>query len=183
MQVHVLPAGDEGTPLANLRYRDSRSVRTRIKRAHDATARYLAGARPRGPKRTAGVKPLPVPPWIVRRLVLAPLMPVLMLVFLVLLPVVIVGQAICAAVAVVATRRRVRWRLPRVWAFAIVYLFGETVCLLACLGLWIGSGFGARLQTERQLRWHLGLLRSVPVGAGGGRRVRVPLPARRSRSR
>ncbi len=41
VQVHVLPAGDEGTPFANLRYRDSRSVRTRIKRAHDATARYL----------------------------------------------------------------------------------------------------------------------------------------------
>ncbi len=40
--VHVLPAGEEGTPLANLRYRDSRSVRTRIKRAHDATERYLA---------------------------------------------------------------------------------------------------------------------------------------------
>ncbi len=106
------------------------------------------------------MKPLPVPPWIVRRLVLAPLMPLLMLVFLVLLPVVVVGQAICAAVAVVATRRRVRWRLPRVWAFAIVYLFCETVCLLACLGLWVGSGFGARLQTERQLRWHLGLLRT-----------------------
>lgn len=39
--VHVLPAGDEETPLATLRYRDSRSVRTRIDRAHDATARYL----------------------------------------------------------------------------------------------------------------------------------------------
>jgi NTE family protein len=42
VQVHVLPAGDEETPLASLRYRDSRSVRTRISRAHDATARYLA---------------------------------------------------------------------------------------------------------------------------------------------
>jgi NTE family protein len=41
--VHVLPAGDEGTPLATLRYRDSRSVRTRIRRAHDAAAKYLAG--------------------------------------------------------------------------------------------------------------------------------------------
>ena len=41
VQVHVLPAGDEETPLATLRYRDSRSVRTRITRAHDATTRYL----------------------------------------------------------------------------------------------------------------------------------------------
>ena len=105
------------------------------------------------------MKALPVPPWIVRRLVIAPLMPVLALLALVLLPVVIVGQAVCAVVVIIVHRRRVRWRLPRVWAFAVVYLFGETACLLACLALWIGSGFGARLDTERQLRWHLALLR------------------------
>lgn len=105
------------------------------------------------------MKALPVPPWIVRRLLIAPLMPVLALVALVLLPVVTVGQAICALVVIAVRRRRVRWRLPRVWAFAVVYLFGETACLLACLVLWIGSGFGARLDTERQLRWHLALLR------------------------
>jgi hypothetical protein len=105
------------------------------------------------------VKALPVPPWIVRRLLLAPLMPVLMLIFLVLLPVVTVVQAICAGAVVLVRRRRVRWRLPRVWAFAVVYLFGETVCLLASLGLWIVAGFGRRIHTERQLRWHVGLLR------------------------
>ncbi len=116
------------------------------------------------------MKALPVPPWILRRLLLAPLMPLLMLIFLVLLPVVIVGQAISAVAVVLVRRRRVRWRLPRVWAFAIVYLFCETACLLACLGLWIVSGFGARLHTERQLHWHLGLLRaflSALVGVAG----------------
>ena len=41
VRVHVLPSGDEGTPLAKLRYRDSRSVQTRIERAHAATASYL----------------------------------------------------------------------------------------------------------------------------------------------
>jgi NTE family protein len=41
VRVHVLPAGDEGTPLATLRYRDSRSVKTRIERAYQATAGYL----------------------------------------------------------------------------------------------------------------------------------------------
>jgi NTE family protein len=41
VRVHVLPSGDEGTPLAKLRYRDSRSVKTRIERAHAATADYL----------------------------------------------------------------------------------------------------------------------------------------------
>jgi NTE family protein len=40
--VHVLPSGDEGTPLATLRYRDSSSVGIRIDRARDATAIYLA---------------------------------------------------------------------------------------------------------------------------------------------
>ena len=41
VRVHVLPSGDEGTPLATLRYRDSRSVTARIKRAYTATKRYL----------------------------------------------------------------------------------------------------------------------------------------------
>jgi NTE family protein len=39
--VHVLPAGDEAAPLANLRYRDPRSVAGRIERAHRAAAAYL----------------------------------------------------------------------------------------------------------------------------------------------
>ncbi len=41
VRVHVLPSGDEGTPLATLRYRDSRSVAARIKRAYTATSTYL----------------------------------------------------------------------------------------------------------------------------------------------
>jgi len=42
VRVHVLPTGDEGTPLASLRYRDSRSVAARIERARTATAAYLS---------------------------------------------------------------------------------------------------------------------------------------------
>lgn len=42
VQVHVLPSGDEGTPLATLRYRDNKSVANRIERARTATAAYLA---------------------------------------------------------------------------------------------------------------------------------------------
>ncbi len=42
VQVHVLPTGDEGTPLATVRYRDNRSVAARIERARNATAAYLA---------------------------------------------------------------------------------------------------------------------------------------------
>lgn len=44
VRVHLLPSGDEGTPLATLRYRDSSSVAIRIDRARDATAIYLANA-------------------------------------------------------------------------------------------------------------------------------------------
>lgn len=102
---------------------------------------------------------VPVPPWLIRRLLIAPLMPVLGVLALALLPVVTVGQALCAASVVVVRRRRVRWRLPRVWAFGVVYLLGETACLLSCLALWIMSGFGWRLHAERQQRWHLSLLR------------------------
>jgi NTE family protein len=41
--VHVLPTGDDSTPLTSLRYRDARGVRPRIARARAATAEYLAG--------------------------------------------------------------------------------------------------------------------------------------------
>ena len=44
VRVHVLPSGDEGTPLASLRYRDSRSVSARIERARAATEAYLKEA-------------------------------------------------------------------------------------------------------------------------------------------
>ena len=100
----------------------------------------------------AGVRSvnLPVPPWLVRRLLIAPAMPVLLVVALVLLPVVTLGQAVVAAVVWVGTSRPVRWRLPRLWAFAVVYLAAETLCLLACLVLW---------PFARRTRLHVSLLR------------------------
>lgn len=42
LDVHVLPSGDTGTPLANLRYRSARGVQLRIDRAREATRAYLA---------------------------------------------------------------------------------------------------------------------------------------------
>jgi NTE family protein len=41
VQVHVLPAGDISSPLAQLRYRDPRQIGSRIDRAHAATSEYL----------------------------------------------------------------------------------------------------------------------------------------------
>jgi len=42
LDVHVLPTGEDSTPLANLRYRDARGVRPRIATARAASAGYLA---------------------------------------------------------------------------------------------------------------------------------------------
>jgi hypothetical protein len=104
------------------------------------------------------------PPWIVRRLIIAPLMPVLAVIALVLLPLVIAGQAVSAVIGYALGHRPVRWRLPRVWVFGVAYLIAETGCLLICLVLWIIAGFGRRLRSERQQRWHLALLRRMLAG-------------------
>jgi NTE family protein len=38
---HILPTGEEGAPLANVRYRDAKGIRPRIARAREAAAEYL----------------------------------------------------------------------------------------------------------------------------------------------
>jgi 1-acyl-sn-glycerol-3-phosphate acyltransferase len=43
--------------------------------------------------------------------------------------------------------------------FAVVWLIAEMLTLGCCLGLWIASGFGTRLHTERYARRHYALLR------------------------
>jgi len=102
---------------------------------------------------------LPVPPWLIRRLLLAPLMPLLAVVAVVLLPVVLVGEAVFALGVVVAARQRPRWRLARIWTFAVAYLLGESACLLACLVLWLASGFGWKLRSPRMQDANLALIR------------------------
>ena len=103
-----------------------------------------------------------LPPRLVRRLVLAPL-------------VVVVAVAVAAlspllALLIVAFRmlrgaRPGRRRGLRLLYFALIWLAGETAALLACLGLWIASGFGGRLHTEPYqsrhyaiMRWYLDLV-------------------------
>ena len=44
VEVHVLPSGEPDTRSLNVRYRDVRRLSSRIERAYQATARYLAGA-------------------------------------------------------------------------------------------------------------------------------------------
>lgn len=98
------------------------------------------------------------PPWVVRRLLVAPLMPVLAVVALALFPLVVVGHAVVALLLLARRPRRISWRLPRVWLFGVAYLVGETACLLACLGLWLR--FPRRLHGDRSQRAHLALLRA-----------------------
>jgi NTE family protein len=43
VRAHVLPSGEENTPLLSLRYRSSADVTRRIERGYQATAEYLAG--------------------------------------------------------------------------------------------------------------------------------------------
>lgn len=98
-----------------------------------------------------------IPPLLLRRVLLAPLMPLLAAVALALFPVVLVGHAIVALARTVVRRGRVRWRLPRVWLFGIAYLLGETACLVACLALWLR--FARRLGCPRSQQLHLAVLR------------------------
>jgi 1-acyl-sn-glycerol-3-phosphate acyltransferase len=94
-----------------------------------------------------------LPPRILRRLVLAPLLVagtvglVLALPFLVLLA------------AAASPLLPGRWRALRLLWFALVWLAMESAALLACLGLWVASGFGDRLGTEPYQERHYALMR------------------------
>jgi 1-acyl-sn-glycerol-3-phosphate acyltransferase len=94
-----------------------------------------------------------LPPRIVRRLVLAPLVLVVTVGLLVLLP----GLVILAAAA--SPLLPGRWRALRLLWFALVWLAMESVALFACLALWVASGFGGRLSSEPYLERHYALMR------------------------
>jgi 1-acyl-sn-glycerol-3-phosphate acyltransferase len=94
-----------------------------------------------------------VPPRLVRRVVLAPLVVVLAVALVVLFP--LLGLAFGA----VGLARSGRLRAFRLLCFAIIWLLAETAALFMCLGLWIASGFGGRLHTEPFQRRHYAVMR------------------------
>jgi hypothetical protein len=94
-----------------------------------------------------------LPPRIVRRLVLAPLVLVITVGLVVLLP----GLVILAAAA--SPLLPGRWRALRLLYFGLVWLAMESVALFACLALWVASGFGGRLGTEEYQERHYALMR------------------------
>jgi 1-acyl-sn-glycerol-3-phosphate acyltransferase len=96
-----------------------------------------------------------LPPRLLRRLVLAPLAVVVALAVLVLSP-------LLALLTLAFGLRRLRpgrMRGLRVLSFALVWLAAEASALFMCLGLWLASGFGGRLQTEPYRSRHYAIMR------------------------
>jgi 1-acyl-sn-glycerol-3-phosphate acyltransferase len=94
-----------------------------------------------------------VPPRLVRRLVLAPLLVVIAVGLALLFPL------LAAAFAVVGLARSRQPRAFRLLCFAVVWLLAETAALFICLGLWVASGFGGRLDSEQYQRRHYAVMR------------------------
>jgi 1-acyl-sn-glycerol-3-phosphate acyltransferase len=100
-----------------------------------------------------------LPPRLVRRIVLAPLLVVIALGLMLLFPL------LAIAFGIVGLSRSRRLRAFRLLCFAVIWLLAETAALVMCLGLWIISGFGGRLHSEPYqlrhyaiMRWFLDLL-------------------------
>src|SRR5438067_8214901 len=94
-----------------------------------------------------------LPPKVVRRVLLAPLVFVLSLALLVLTP------ALLLVAFVVDLIARGGWRTVRLIAFGAVYLVYEVCGLVALLALWVGSGFGVRMSSPRMQDRHYRFMR------------------------
>ena len=120
-----------------------------------------------------------LPPRLIRRLVLAPLVIILAVGFLVLSP----FLALLALVfGLVARAQACDMRSLRLVGFALVWFVAETVALVMLAGLWVVSGFGGRLRTEPYqsrhyavMRWFLDLMYRGAEGTYG-LRVEVDEP-------
>jgi 1-acyl-sn-glycerol-3-phosphate acyltransferase len=100
-----------------------------------------------------------MPPRLVRRVILAPLVPIALLLVVTGLPLVAIAAAFASPLL------PGRWRPLRLLALFIVGLAVESAILLAMFGLWVASGFGRNLGRRRWqaahyvlMRWYLGVL-------------------------
>ena len=97
-----------------------------------------------------------LPPRLIRRLVLAPLVIILAIGFLVLSP----FLALLALVFGLAARPRAgQMRSLRLVGFVLVWFVAETVAMVVLAGLWVVSGFGGRLRTEPYQSRHYAVMR------------------------
>lgn len=94
---------------------------------------------------------MPVPPKLVRRLVIAPAVALATAVLILTSPVLLL-------VAVVASPFVGGWRPVRMLAVVLVYALRHLGATIACLWLWVASGFGRTLDSERMQRAHYAVL-------------------------
>ena len=91
------------------------------------------------------------PPTLVRRVVLAPLFFAVEAAFVLASPLLAVVAVLLAPLS--------GSRPLRLLAIAVSYAARHAACLVACLGLWLASGFGLRAGSPRMQRAYYGLLR------------------------
>jgi hypothetical protein len=89
-----------------------------------------------------------LPPRILRRVIVAPLVIAICLALIVLSPVVLV----VAAVADLFLPGN--WRTLRLATFGVVYLIFEVIGLVVLFALWVATGFGLRMHSVRSEDWH-----------------------------
>jgi hypothetical protein len=94
-----------------------------------------------------------LPPKVLRRLILAPLICLISLAWLVLSPALLLLALLYALVF------DHKMRVARLLAFVTVYLFYEVVSILALFGLWIAAGAGLTMGSERMQKLHFRYLR------------------------
>ncbi|HEV3295688.1 MAG TPA: 1-acyl-sn-glycerol-3-phosphate acyltransferase [Streptosporangiaceae bacterium] len=113
-----------------------------------------------------------LPPRLIRRLVLAPLVIVIAVALAVLVPLV---ALVALTLRLVGLARPGHARVLRLLWFALVWVIADTAALFMCLGLWLASGFGGRLRTEPFQSRHYAVMRwfLAVVYRGGTRTFRV----------
>ena len=94
-----------------------------------------------------------LPPRILRRLVFPPL------VLLFTVGAIVVSPLLFLIGLIATPSRRGRRRTLRLLWFGLSWLVMESLALMACLGLWIASGFGGRLRSEASMDRHYRLVR------------------------
>jgi 1-acyl-sn-glycerol-3-phosphate acyltransferase len=120
-----------------------------------------------------------LPPRLVRRLVLAPLLIVVAVAVALLFP--LLGP-LALAFGLLGRAKPGRMRAVRLLSFVLAWLAAETAALFGCLGLWVASGFGGRLHTEPYQSRHYAIMRwylDVVFGAAArtlGLRIEVAEP-------
>ena len=100
----------------------------------------------------------PVPPRLVRRLVLAPLMGAAEALFLLLSPVLLLVAAILSPLFG-------GWRPLRMALIAVVLAARHLEAVVAVLALWVRGGFGVRMGSEAMQAAHYAVMRRFVIGA------------------